>query len=71
MAFDTLRASKPSRSSKCHYCGKKDKEGVVQLAIKDADTKTVVSRTVGACEQCAIKTYEAALKTVDASPAAA
>jgi hypothetical protein len=61
MAFDSLRGSKPARSSKCAYCGKADKDGVVGVVIKDKDAKTVTSRQIGACEKCAITTYEAAL----------
>lgn len=71
MAFDKLREGRPVRSSNCHYCGKKDKDGVVQLAIKDGETKTVVSRTVGACENCAEKVYGDALKVVSPAPATA
>lgn len=65
MPFESLREGKPQRSSKCLYCGKKDKDGVVQLAIKDKDTKTVVSRTVGACEACAERKYKEALAVVN------
>lgn len=64
MAFDSLRGSKPARSSKCAYCGKAEKDGTVGVVVKDKDAKTVVSRQVGACEKCAVTHYEAALKDI-------
>lgn len=64
MAFEKLREGKPARSSKCAYCKKADKDGVVSIAIKDGDSKTVTSRQYGACEKCAIKQYEDALTAI-------
>jgi hypothetical protein len=64
MAFEKMRSSKPARSSKCSYCKKVDRDGKVELVIKDKDTKTVTSRSVGACEKCAIENYEKALVTI-------
>lgn len=61
MAFEKMRSNKPQRSSKCSYCNKADRDGKVELVIKDKDTKTVVSRSIGACEKCAVENYEKAL----------
>lgn len=68
MAFEKMRSTKPVRSSKCSYCNKADRDGKVELVIKDKDTKTVTSRSIGACEKCAIENYEKALVTI--TPAA-
>ena len=64
MAFEKLREAKPARSTKCAYCKDADKEGVVSLAIKDKDVKTVTSRQYGACEACAIEQYEKLLTSM-------
>lgn len=61
MAFEKLRSTKPTRSSKCGYCRTKDRDGKVEIVIKDSDTKTVTSRSFGACEKCAIEQYEKAM----------
>lgn len=61
MAFEKIRSNKPARSSKCSYCKTRDRDGKVEIVIKDKDTKTVTSRGIGACEKCAIEQYEKAL----------
>jgi hypothetical protein len=61
MAFEKMRSTKPTRTNKCAYCKTKDRDGKVEIVIKDSDTKTVTSRSIGACEKCAIENYEKAL----------
>lgn len=66
MAFEKMRSTKPTRSNKCVYCKKAERDGKVEVVIKDTDTKTVTSRSFGACEKCAIEQYEKAM--VDLTP---
>lgn len=69
MSFESLRAGKPSRSSKCNFCNKAERDGTVTVAIKDKDAKTVISRNEGACESCAVKRYEATIASLTAARA--
>lgn len=65
MAFDTLRKNKPPRSKLCSFCQKNERDGKVEICIKDNETKVVTSQGLGACEGCAIKQYGAAKEVLD------
>lgn len=61
MAFETIRESRPPRTSNCLFCGKDEVDGTVVIAVKDSEAKTVISRNLKACEQCAVEQYEEVL----------
>lgn len=58
MGFAEIREQRPTKTDKCSFCKKAERAGVVTMGIKDKDTKTVVSKQIGACEKCAIEQYE-------------
>ena len=62
MSFDTIRSKTPKVKGKCSLCKTAEKAGTLNISVRDKDTKTVASRSVGVCEKCGTAAYTGAMK---------